>query len=146
MVQATVLAALATLGHAAARPALAGAVFAAEDAGADCSSVVAAALQHHRESEVRASATDEGTNGERASIISALYIALTGDNWPACHTDAWGHGQGVLEQLCPLLDARNGSGGSAAACSVQVSAVLGQVGIVFTISVISRHEPDRPSC
>jgi hypothetical protein len=51
--QASVLAAIATLGHAAARPALAGAVFAAQDAGADCASVVAAALQHHRESEAR---------------------------------------------------------------------------------------------
>ncbi len=73
MVQATVLAALATLGHAAARPALAGAVFAAEDAGADCSSVVAAALQVHRESEVRASATDQGTIGECASMMYLPY-------------------------------------------------------------------------
>ena len=49
--QATALAALAALGHVAACPALAGAVFAAQDAGVDCSSVVAAALQHHRESQ-----------------------------------------------------------------------------------------------
>lgn len=54
MVQATVLAALATLGHVAARPALAGAVFGAEDGGADCPSVVAAALQHYRDCEARA--------------------------------------------------------------------------------------------
>lgn len=92
MVQATVLAALATLGHAAARPALAGAVFAAADAGADCSSVVAAALQVHRESEARASATGQGANGECANTTSASYIALPGNNSPACHTHAWRHG------------------------------------------------------
>ena len=92
MVQATVLAALATLGHAAARPALAGAVFAATVAGADCSSVVAAALQVHRESEVRASAPGQGTIGECASTIAASYIAFAGNNWPACHSDACRHG------------------------------------------------------
>ena len=52
MRQATALAALAALGHVAARPALAGAVFMAQDAGLDCASVVAAALQQHRDSEV----------------------------------------------------------------------------------------------